>query len=140
MSLFSCSYSFSLYKSRKPYTLSWYAKYCKSERNNLVRWRFAFHLSCSTDWNTGNGNILPFFASLRKTKNPDFVWKSGFYCFLLFFKVVPPATESRFVWHYFSISYIFITMLVPWIRFSQLCTVRHQFVSWVRFLNAKLVI
>ena len=22
-------------------------------------------------------------------------------------------TESRFVWHYFSISYIFITMLVP---------------------------
>lgn len=38
-------------------------------------------------------SILPFFASLRKTKNPDFVWKSGFYCFLLFFKVVPPGIE-----------------------------------------------
>ena len=38
-------------------------------------------------------NILPFFASPRKTKNPDFVWKSGFYFFLLFFKVVPPGIE-----------------------------------------------
>jgi len=27
----------------------------------------------------------PFFACLGKTKNPDFVWKSGFYCLLLFF-------------------------------------------------------
>lgn len=53
--------------------------------------------------------------------------------------VVSPVTENQFLWHYLSISYIFITMLVPWIRFSQLCTVRHQFVSWVRFLNAKLM-
>ncbi len=28
-------------------------------------------------------------------------------------KKIPTKTESRFVWHYFSISYIFITMLVP---------------------------
>ena len=34
---------------------------------------------------TSNGNILPFFACLGKTKNPDFAWKSGFYCLLLFF-------------------------------------------------------
>ena len=27
---------------------------------------------------------MPFFASRRKTKNPDFVWKSGFYCLLQF--------------------------------------------------------
>lgn len=93
MSLFSCSYSFSLYKSRKPCTFSWYAKCCKSERSNLIRWRFTLHLFCSTFWNTNNGNILPFFASSRKTKNPDFVWKSGFYCLLLFFKVVPPGIE-----------------------------------------------
>ncbi|MCS3048891.1 hypothetical protein NXV05_02765 [Parabacteroides johnsonii] len=45
------------------------------------------------DWNTENGNILPLFASPRKTKNPDFVWKSGFYCLLLFFQVVPPGIE-----------------------------------------------
>ena len=38
-------------------------------------------------------NILPFFACLGKTKNPDFAWKSGFYCLLLFFKVVPPGIE-----------------------------------------------
>ena len=38
-------------------------------------------------------NILPFFACLGKTKNPDFQTKSGFYCLLLFFKVVPPGIE-----------------------------------------------
>ena len=38
-------------------------------------------------------HILPFFAYLGKTKNPDFAWKSGFYCLLLFFKVVPPEIE-----------------------------------------------
>ena len=68
MSLFSCSYSFSLYKSRKPCTLPWYAKCCKSERSNLIRWRFTLHLFCSTFWNTSNGNILPPFAFLWKTK------------------------------------------------------------------------
>ena len=26
-------------------------------------------------------NILPFFACLGKTKNPDFAWKSGFFIF-----------------------------------------------------------
>ena len=30
------------------------------------------------------------FAFCEKTKNPDSVWKSGFYC-LFFFKVVPPG-------------------------------------------------
>lgn len=93
MSLFSCSYSFSLYKSRKPCTLYWYAKYCKSERSNPIRWRYVLHLFCSTFWNTGNGNILPLFAFRRKTKNPDFAWGSGFYYLLLFFKVVPPGIE-----------------------------------------------
>ena len=34
-----------------------------------------------------------FFACLGKTKNPDSVWKSGFYRLLLFFKVVPPGIE-----------------------------------------------
>ena len=38
-------------------------------------------------------NILPFFACLGETKNPDFAWKSGFYYLLLFFKVVPPGIE-----------------------------------------------
>ena len=38
------------------------------------------HLFCFTFWNTRNGNILPFFASRRKTKTPDFVWKSGVCC------------------------------------------------------------
>ena len=38
-------------------------------------------------------HILPFFACWGKTKNPDFAWKSGFYYFLLFFKVVPPGIE-----------------------------------------------
>jgi hypothetical protein len=52
------------------------------------------HLFCSTFWNTSNRNILPLFAFLGKTKNPDFVWKSGFYCLLLFFEVVPPGIES----------------------------------------------
>lgn len=33
------------------------------------------------------------FAFCEKTKNPDSVWKSGFYCLLLFFKVVPPGIE-----------------------------------------------
>ena len=47
----------------------------------------------STFYSTSNGNILPFFACLGKTKNPDFAWKSGFYCLLLFFKVVPPGIE-----------------------------------------------
>jgi len=47
----------------------------------------------STFCSTSNGNILPFFACLWKTKNPDFDWKSGFYCLLLFFKVVPPGIE-----------------------------------------------
>ena len=60
---------FSLVKSRKPCTLSWYAKYCKSEINNLVRWRFALHLFRSTFWNTGSGHIPHFFASSRKTKS-----------------------------------------------------------------------
>ena len=32
------------------------------------------------------------FAFCEKTKNPDSVWKSGFYCFF-FFKVVPPGIE-----------------------------------------------
>lgn len=32
------------------------------------------------------------FAFCEKTKNPDSVWKSGFYC-LFFFKVVPPGIE-----------------------------------------------
>jgi len=36
---------------------------------------------------------LPDFAFCEKTKNPDSVWKSGFYCLLLFFKVVPPGIE-----------------------------------------------
>jgi hypothetical protein len=47
----------------------------------------------STFCSTSNGNILPFFACREKTKNPDFAWKSGFYCLLLFFKVVPPGIE-----------------------------------------------
>ena len=40
--------------------------------------------------------ILIFCRFLRggeKQKNPDFAWKSGFYCLLLFFKVVPPGIE-----------------------------------------------
>ncbi|HAU01189.1 hypothetical protein GAX96_18390 [Phocaeicola vulgatus] len=36
---------------------------------------------------------MPDFAFCEKTKNPDSVWKSGFYCLLLFFKVVPPGIE-----------------------------------------------
>ncbi|KAB4229838.1 hypothetical protein GAP47_19960 [Bacteroides uniformis] len=36
---------------------------------------------------------MPFFACRGKTKNPDFAWKSGFYCLFLFFKVVPPGIE-----------------------------------------------
>lgn len=32
---------------------------------------------------------------------------------VFYFEVVPPATESQFVWRYFSVSYIFLTMLVP---------------------------
>ena len=47
----------------------------------------------STFCSISNGNILPFFACREKTKNPDFAWKSGFYCLLLFFKVVPPGIE-----------------------------------------------
>ena len=37
--------------------------------------------------------LLPDFAFCEKTKNPDSVWKSGFYCLLLFFKVVPLGIE-----------------------------------------------
>lgn len=40
---------------------------------------------CSTFCSTGKGNILPFFALLSETKNPDFVLKSGFYYLFLFF-------------------------------------------------------
>jgi hypothetical protein len=47
----------------------------------------------STFCSTSNGNILLFFACRGKTKNPDSAWKSGFYCLLLFFKVVPPGIE-----------------------------------------------
>ena len=111
MSLFSCSYSFSLYKSRKPCTLYWYAKYCKSERSNPIRWRYVLHLFCSTFWNTGNGNILPLFAFRRKTKNPDFAWGSGFYYLLLFFKVVPPGIEPfASVYSKILIDYIFTAL------------------------------
>ena len=49
------------------------------------------HLFRSTFWNTGSGHIPHFFAPCRKTKTPDFAWKSGVYCYLLFFKVVPPV-------------------------------------------------
>lgn len=35
------------------------------------------------------------FAFCEKTKNPDSVWKSGFYC-LFFFKVVPPGIVIYF--------------------------------------------
>lgn len=35
---------FSLDKSRKPTTFSWYAKHCKSVRKTLIRWRFLLHL------------------------------------------------------------------------------------------------
>jgi len=38
---------------------------------------------------------LPYFAFCEKTKNPDSVWKSGFYC-LFFFKVVPPGIVIYF--------------------------------------------
>ena len=56
------------------------------------------HLFRSTSWNTGSGHIPHFFASYGKTKTPDFAtpdfaWKSGVYCYLLFFKVVPPGIE-----------------------------------------------
>ena len=34
-------------------------------------------------------------AFCEKTKNPDSVWKSGFYC-LFFFKVVPPGIVIYF--------------------------------------------
>ena len=51
------------------------------------------HLFRSTFWDTGSGHIPHFFAPCRKTKTPDFAWKSGVYCYLLFFKVVPPGIE-----------------------------------------------
>lgn len=44
------------------------------------------------------------FAFCEKTKNPDSVWKSGFYC-LFFFKVVPPGIVLYLqvaVYHHFS--------------------------------------
>ena len=44
------------------------------------------------------------FAFCEKTKNPDSVWKSGFYC-LFFFKVVPPGivlNSQVAVYHHFS--------------------------------------
>jgi len=53
----------------------------------------SYHSFISTFCSTSNGNILPFFACLEKTKNPDSAWKSGFYRLLLFFKVVPPGIE-----------------------------------------------
>ena len=40
--------------------------------------------------------LIPDFAVFcvpGETKNPDFAWKSGFYCLLLFFEVVPPGIE-----------------------------------------------
>ena len=40
--------------------------------------------------------VDPYFAVFcvsGENKNPDFAWKSGFYCLLLFFKVVPPGIE-----------------------------------------------
>ena len=83
--LFIFSTVFSLVKSRKPCTLSWYAKYCKPGRSNFIRWRFALHLFRSTFWNTGSGYIPHFFASSRKTKilipfgNQDFT----VFCFSL---------------------------------------------------------
>lgn len=63
-------------------------------RKNLIRRRFTLHLFRSTFWNTGSGHIPHFFASCGKTKTPDFAWKSGVYCYLLFFKVVPPVPEQ----------------------------------------------
>ena len=62
-------------------------------KKNPVRWRFSLHLFRSTFWNTGSGHIPHFFASCEKTKTPDFAWKSGVYCYLRFFKVVPPGIE-----------------------------------------------
>ena len=50
-------------------------------------------VACPRGANSHGVSILPLFAFLRETKNPDFVWKSGFYCLLLFFKVVPPGIE-----------------------------------------------
>ena len=50
-------------------------------------------------------HILPFFACLGKNKKSRFCLESGFYYFLLFFKVVPPGIELYLqvaVYHYFS--------------------------------------
>jgi len=35
-------------------------------------------------------------GKFSENKNPDSVWESGFYCLLLFFKVVPPEIVIYF--------------------------------------------
>ena len=129
---------FSLVKSRKPCTLSWYAKYCKLGRSNLIRWRFALHLFRSTFWNTGSGHIPHFFAFLWEIKNPDFIWKSGFYCLLFFLK--SGATRNRII---DSSSWISLIYFSASSRISRYCsTVRllcsaYRYSGW--FLDAEVV-
>ena len=69
---------FSLDKSRKPTTFSWYAKYCKSAKKNPVRWRFLLHLFRSTFWNTGSGHIPHFLRLTGKQKLPISLWNQEF--------------------------------------------------------------
>ena len=51
---------------------------------------FAFYLNLLLHLKRSYSAI---FCVPRKTKNPDFASKSGFYSLLLFFKVVPPGIE-----------------------------------------------
>jgi len=46
---------------------------------------------------TPEAAIFRIFLRPLGKQNPDSVWKSGFYCLLLFFEVVPPGIEKRFV-------------------------------------------
>ena len=69
--------------------------YCKSAIKILIRQDFCYTFSFNLlVWL--KRYVLPFCPRPGKTKNPDSTWESGFYCLLLFFKVVPPEDFTVF--------------------------------------------
>ena len=89
--------------------------YCKSAIKILIRQDFCYTFSFNLlVWL--KRYVLPFFACLGKTKNPDFAWKSGFYYLLLFFKVVPPVLiRVALIFQHF------LTKIIWLLIFSFLC-------------------
>ena len=64
--------------------------------SSSLDWLRFMHIPNDYRVSPSNRNILPFFVFRRKTKTPDFVWKSGTFFVSPSFKVVPPGIVIYF--------------------------------------------